>query len=114
MATLDVRKGAYRPIFYYNNTTFDLSVTFTDDDDAAVDLSGKTLTFTIKRTAQHSTAILTLTTADAISVSGASNNIVTFSGVYGFSERSYVYDLKNSTDSDVLMYGAFTVTKNVT
>lgn len=114
MATLDIRKGSYNSIFYYNKTDFDLQVTITDNDDNAVDLSGDTLTFTVKRTADHTSSVLTLSTNDAITVSGANNNVITFSGQYDLQERNYVYDLLNSTDKDVLMYGSLTVTKNVT
>jgi len=113
MATLNDISAASYDIKYYANDTFDLSVTITDSDGAAVDLSAKTLTMTLKKK-KTGTAVQTLSTASEITVSGAGNNIVTFSGTYDLKERAYYYDLENTTDSDTLMYGLFIVTKDIT
>lgn len=113
MATLNNIKPAIYNITYYANDVFDLSITVTDQDGVAVDLSGKTLYFTLKKSYKYNEPILTLSTASEITVSGASNNIVTFSGTYDLELNRYAYDLHNSTDDETIMYGTFIVTQNI-
>ena len=112
MATLDNLKPGNYDITYYANDEFDLSITVTDANGDAVDLSGDTLTLTIKKR-KRSSAIYTLTTASEIVISGASNNIVTFNGNYDLDQRAYRYDLYNNTDEETIMQGLFIVTKEV-
>ena len=113
MATLTAIKAANYDITYYNADSYDLSVTITDQDGSAVDLSGDTLTMTIKKKKTNTTAVATLSTASEIAVSGASNNVVTISFNIDLDERSYYYDLYNNTDDDTIMYGMFIVTGEV-
>ncbi|GAF82807.1 unnamed protein product [marine sediment metagenome] len=112
MATLNNISGSKQPIEYYANDEFDLSVTITQGG-SAVDLSGKTLVMEIKKDVNYQSFVYQLTTASEITVSGASDNIVTFSGTYNLDQRVYFYSLKNTTDSETLMYGTFIVTKNI-
>ena len=112
MATINAIKGEKIQINYMANDTFDTSVTITDDG-TAEDLSGKTLVMNIKKDANYQSYVYQLTTASEISISGASNNIVTFSGTYDLNQGVYFYSLKNTTDDETLMYGTFVVTKNI-
>jgi hypothetical protein len=101
-------------IDYYANDEFTNSYAITDENDAPVDLSGKTLTFQARKQKTSSTTVIDISTASEITISGANNNIVTFSGKYDLDERSYYYDLENTTDSETLMEGLFEVTGDVT
>lgn len=100
---------AYQDINYYNNDSRTKSYTITDEDDAAVDLSGDTLTLAVKKT-KEGTAIETLSTASEITISGASNNIVNIAFNHDFvEERSFVYDLYDNTLDETIMYGLLIV-----
>jgi hypothetical protein len=105
---------ANQDIYYYNGDSRTKSYTVTDGDGAAVDLSGDTLTLTIKKKKGDSSAVATLSTASEITISGASNNVVNiaFNNAV-FDERSYYYDLYNNTNDDTIMYGLLIVTKEV-
>ena len=105
---------ANQDIYYYNGDSRTKSYTVTDADDAAVDLSGDTLTLTIKKNKSGAAVATLTTTASTITVSGASSNVVSliFNNA-DFEERSYHYDLYNNTDDDTIMYGLFIVTKNI-
>ena len=104
---------ANQDIYYYNGDSRTKSYTVTDGDGAAVDLSGDTITLTIKKT-KDSAAFATLSTASEITISGASNNVVNIAfNLATFDERSYVYDLYDNTDDQTIMYGLFIVTKEV-
>jgi hypothetical protein len=72
-----------------------------------VDLSAKTLVCTIRAT-EAGTAVDTMTSAAGdIVVSGAGNNILTFSKSLTLSEQIYYYDLENTTDDEMIMDGKF-------
>lgn len=114
MATLNNISAAQYDIKYYRNDELDLNITVTDSDGDAVDLSGKTLVMQIKAKKTDSTSLYELTVGDGITVSGASNNIVTFSGTYDLSEKAYFYDMENQTDNKTIMEGKFIVTGDVT
>ena len=104
---------ANQDIYYYNGDSRIKSYTVTDKDGAAADLSGDTLTLTIKKK-KSGAAVATLSTASEISISGASNNIVSIAfNLATFIERSYHYDLYDNTDGQTIMYGKFIVTKEV-
>ena len=116
MTTLLSLPPANYDIEYYRNDEFDRSITITDANGDPVDLSSKTLTMQVKKNKSDSTAsaVATLSTASEINVSGASNNIVTFSGTYDIPQGVYYYDLENTTDNKTIMYGQFKVTGDVT
>jgi hypothetical protein len=103
-------QGAIYEILYYNNDEFDLSFTVSDVDGNPVDLSGKDLVMTVRK-GRGSDAVITITN---ITVGGVDNNQVTLSGSYSVDERSYRYDLENTTDNITIIYGLFTVTGDVT
>jgi hypothetical protein len=104
---------ANQDIYYYNGDSRTKSYTVTDGDGAAVDLSGDTLTLTIRKK-KGGAVVTTLTTASEITISGASNNVVNIAfNLAIFDERSYVYDLYDNTDDETIMYGLFIVTKEV-
>jgi hypothetical protein len=113
MATLIALSPANKDINYYSNDEFDSYITITDQDDAPVNLSGKTLTLTVKKKKADTATIIEISTTSEITISGANNNIVTFSGQYDLPERSYYFDLHNNTDDKTLVYGRFIVTKKV-
>lgn len=115
MSTLDSRKAASNDIKYYQNDVFDMSIEVTDQDGIAVNLSSKTLKFQVKKKKidAEADAVVDISTDSEISISGASNNIVTFSGTYDLPQRSYYYDLENTTDNETIMYGRFIVTGDV-
>lgn len=105
MATIDTRKPQSKKIYHYLRDKFEMSLAVTDQDGAAVDLSAKTLVFSI-RTTENGTAVQTATGAEIV-VSGTSNNIVTITKSFtGLAERAYYYDLHNSTDSETIIDGA--------
>lgn len=104
---------ANQPIYYYANDARTKSYTITDGDGAAVDLSGDTLSLTIKKK-KGGTAVDTLTTtAGDITISGASNNVVNIAFNNDLEEREYFYDLYNNTDDQTIMYGKLKVTEEV-
>ena len=105
---------AYQDIYYYNGDSRTKSYTVTDADGAAVDLSGDTLTLTVKKKKGDSSAVATLSTASEITISGDDSNVVNiaFNNAV-FDERSYYYDLYNNTDDETIMYGLLIVTKEV-
>jgi len=109
MATADIRRAALIHIKWNIREGFSFSGTLTDSDDAAVDLSGKELVYSI-RDSQGGTALATLTTTGGeIVVSGASNNIFTITAetIEGLLGRAYKYDhdLENTTDNRMLFDG---------
>ena len=103
---------ANQDIEYYSNDSITKSYTVTDQDDAAVNLSGDTLTLTIRKK-KGGAVVETLTTASEITVSGASNNIVTITFNHDLEERAYVYDLYDNTDDETIMYGLLIVTEEI-
>jgi hypothetical protein len=113
MATLSNIAAANYNITYYTEDVFDLSIAVTDASGNAVDLSAKSLVFTIKKNYKYTEAVQTLTSASGITVSGASNNIVTFNADWSFEQDRYAYDLHNITDNETIMYGAFILTQNI-
>ena len=101
---------ANQDICYYNNDSRTKSYTITDADGVAIDLSGDTLTLTVRKK-KDSAILATLSTASEITISGASNNVVNIAFNHDFTnERSYVYDLYDNTDDQTLMYGLLIVT----
>ena len=106
MTTFDTRTAKNIDLKFYLRDKFKMVVTVTDQDSAAVDLSAKTMVFSVRKT-QNGTAVDTLSGGE-ITVSGASNNIVTIEGTLsGLNERSYYYDLDNTTDNQTIMDGKF-------
>ena len=105
---------ASQDINYYNGDSRTKSYTITDENGDPVDLSGDTLTLTIRKRKGDATAVATLSTASEITISGASNNIVSIAFNHDvFSQRSYVHDLYDNTDDQTIMYGLFIVTTEV-
>lgn len=113
MATLDPFPAQYYDIPYYRNDEFTRSIIVTDEDDDPVDLSAKDLLMQIKNYKGDSTALYELTSGSEITVGGVNSNVVTFSGTYDLEPGSYYYDLRNTTDSETIMYGQFIVTGDV-
>lgn len=108
MATLDTRFAQSNDIKYYLRDKFKLVITVTDQDGTSVDLSAKTMVFSI-RPDESSTATVTISGGD-ITVSGASSNVVTVEkDISGESliDKSYYYDLDNTTDNKTITDGQF-------
>lgn len=107
MTTLDNRKGVNVTIYHNIRDVFDLVLTVTDQDENAVNLSGKSLTFSIRAT-EGGTALFTATTASGITIGGTSNNVITFSTTFAdLEEKSYFCDLDNTTDNKTIFDGLF-------
>ncbi len=101
---------ANQDINYYNNDSKVKSYTVTDENGDPVDLSGDTLTLTVKKT-KSGTAVETLSTASEITVSGANDNIVNIAFNHDFvEERSFVQDLYDNTLDETVWYGLLIVT----
>jgi len=103
---------AKQNIEYYNNEGVTKSFIVTDADGDPVDLSEDTLVLTIKKK-KSGTAVFTLTTASELSVSGANGNTVNITLDHDLEERSYFYDLYDSTLDETIMFGLFIVTGEV-
>ena len=107
MTTFDIRHGQNVNIKHNIRDVFDLTFDVTDENGDAVDLSAKVLVFSI-RTKENNTATATATTAAGeITIGGAGNNRVTFSKDFSadLKERSYFYDLDNTTDNKTIIDG---------
>lgn len=100
-------------IEYYNTESRTKSFTIRDQDNAAVDLSSKTLILTIKVDPSSAVVATLSTTASTITVSGASDNVVNLIFNLDISRGNYVYDLYNETDDTFIMYGKLSVTGEV-
>jgi hypothetical protein len=105
MATHDIRRAANVDIPYNIREEFLWSGTVTLDG-SPVDLSGKTLLYSIRST-ENGSAVATASTASEIVVSGANNNIVTITidSISGIKERTYFHDLENTTDNKMIFDG---------
>ena len=111
---IDIAKQDDTNIKYKNNSDFDLSVTVTSGG-SAVDLSAKVIRMYIKKNRDYQSFVYNLsTTGGEITVSGASNNILTWSKVMELPNDTYYYDVYNVTDNDYIMGGLIKVLRNVT
>lgn len=113
---LNTIAAAEKDICYYSGDAYDMTFAVTDENGNAVDLSGKDLAFQVKRrrTDPTSKALISLTTTSGITVSGASNNVVTLALEASIDQDVYYHDLENSTDKETIMFGKFLVTGDVT
>jgi len=102
MTTHDTRQGQNVNVRHNLRETFSYVITVTDQDDNAVDLSGDTITFSIRAT-ENGTALDTITAA----ISGGSNNILTFEKDLTISSGKYFYDIHNDTDDKCIQDGYF-------
>ena len=115
MSTLTNIKPANYDITYYKGDTFDLSFSVSYDSGTAYDLSGKSIKMQIKRSRGDSVSVDELTTADGdMSISGASNNIITFDCIPVVDAATYDYDIEIDTDDYTIVYGQFKVTGDTT
>ena len=99
---IDITKQAKKNIKYKNNSDFELSITVTSGG-AAVDLSGDTIRMDIKKNRDYQSYVYRLLSGTDITVSGASNNILTWSKVMNLPNDIYFYDVYNATDGDYIM-----------
>jgi len=113
MSTIDNRKPVNKDIYVYLGDKFDLGLRVTKDDGTAYDLSGKSITMTIKKE-KNGSVILTMTTDTEITIGGADNNVLQFDKVLdSLEERSYLYDVQIDDDDYTIVYGQFIVTGEV-
>lgn len=111
---INIAKQDDANIKYKNNSEFDLSVTVTSNG-SAVDLSGKTIRMDVKKNRTYQSYVYRLsTTGGEITISGADNNILTWSKVMNLPNDTYVYDVYNVTDEDYIMGGLIKVLRNIT
>ena len=111
--TIDITKEADVNIKYKNNSDFDLVVTITSGG-SAVDLSGDTIRMDIKENRNFQSYVYRLTTATEITISGANNNVLTFSKTMNLPNDTYYYDCYDATDGDYLFGGFIKVKRNIT
>lgn len=101
----------------YRNDTMTYTITITDENGAAVNLSTAAVKMEV-RTKADGDVLMTLTEGDGLNVGGAGNNIVTISKVVTIDNcGSYYYDLQAAFSSGVVstyIRGAFTVIKDIT
>ena len=91
--------------------------TVTDQDGNPVNLSGVSLVTHVKRkrTDPTSKAIIIFSTATGtLTVSGANNNVLTWSGVHQIDQDIYYYDTLREDIPEYIEKGKFLVTGNVT
>ena len=107
-------KAATVNITYKNNSTYDRSYTITYNG-SAVDLSGDVLRMDIKKNRDDQSYLYRLSTADSsITVSGTSNNIITFNKQMNLPNDTYYQDLFNVTQVDYIWEGLFKIARNIT
>jgi len=111
MADLNAIKAVRCDIQYYSGDVRSLTFAVTDENDAAVDLSAKSLVFTIKKR-KSGEVVGSLTSAAGITVAGASDNEVTLALSFDLEEMDYRHDLYILTE-DTIIYGKFEVTEKV-
>lgn len=114
MATITNIKAQNNDIYHYKGDVFDEVWTVTLSTGTAYDLDGKTVVLSIKKdkTDTSDTEALS-TTAGTITISGDDNNVITFNKVVSLDERSYYYDVVNTTDNYTLSYGLWVETSDV-
>lgn len=101
---------ANKDIYYYSGSTITKTYTVTDGDGNAVDLSGKSLQWTLKKR-KNGSVVAELNST--ITVSGIGNNIVSLPLNFDLDEMNYYYDLWNTTDDYPIMYGKLKTTEKV-
>jgi hypothetical protein len=102
----DLRNGANINLIYNLREKFYWRITVTDQDDAPVDLTGKSLTLSIRST-ENGTAIDTATVGDGITIS---TGVVTTDHTFtGLTVGNFFYDLMNTTDSKCIADGRITI-----
>ena len=110
---IDISKQVTKNIKYKNNSDFDLSITVTYNG-SAVDLSGDTIRMDIKKNRNYQSYVYRLLSGTDITVSGANNNILTWSKTMNLPNDIYFYDVYNATDGDYIMGGLIKVLRNIT
>lgn len=114
MATIDNIKAQNNNIKHYRGDVFDEIWTITKSDGTAYDLSGKTIRLSIKIDKTDTTEVAYISTADGdISISGTSNNVLTFNKIIELNERAYYYDLEVVDDNYTISYGLWEETYDV-
>ena len=101
----------------YRNDTMTYTITITDENGAAVNLSTAAVKMDIK-TRPDGDLLLALTEGDGITISGGSSNIIVLNKVINITDcGSYYYDIQATFASGVVstyLRGAFTVIKDIT
>lgn len=96
-----------------NNCTYAI----TDEDDVPVDLSGVEIEAQVKYKPEDplTRAVIVFKTTDGtISISGASNNYITFHGTYQINGGFYYYDVLRKDVPEYIQKGVFRIDSNVT
>lgn len=106
-------------ITHKRGDTFQRNFTITDDDDNPIDLTGYTCRLQIRENASRD-AVLSATTSNYISITGASDNIITVvvpASLMSFDARSYLWDLEVTSTGSVTetwLAGTFTLVQDIT
>ena len=99
----------------YKGDTTRLSITFTNDDASAIDLTGKTFKMDIRRV-HTSDVVKTLSSGSGIEVSGNGHNILVFDPLNDLDAGDYVCDLQQTAGGETitLFYGPLRIQQDVT
>jgi len=108
MATsIDLRNGQAVNLIYNLREDFYFSFSVTDQDDAAVDLTGKSLTLSIRLTDNGDPVATATTAASEITIS---TSTVTIEKEFtGLTARVYYYDIMNTSDDRCILDGRLIV-----
>ena len=102
--TIDTRTAQYVKIYHYLRDKLKIVIIVTDEDDAAVDLSAKTLVCSI-RESEGGSAVETIS-GENVTISGGNNNVVTIEkALTSLTDRTYHIDLDNTTDNETIFDG---------
>ena len=100
--------------------TLERVITYTDPDDAIINLTGYTAVMQVRPTAASATVILELSTGDGITINGSVGTLtllVSASDMTAITPGNYVYDLEITAPSGKvtrLIEGKFAVKAEVT
>lgn len=108
--------GCYN-ITVYKGDSFKETAKVRDANRDPIDLSGATVTLTIKKERTDTTAALILTEGDGITIGGADNNEIDINKIITLAARDYYYDLQIVFSDDsvrTILTGVFEVVQDVT
>jgi len=106
MTTIDLRNGENIGLVYNLREDFYWQFSVTDQDDSAVDLSGKTIVMSIRST-DNGTAIDTAEVGDGLTIS--TDTITIDKQFTGLSTGVYHYDVMNMTDDRCIADGRLVI-----
>jgi hypothetical protein len=113
--TADFRPAQYNIQLWRNDSwvqTFSITA-----NNVAVNLTGCTIVIQVRKTAFATTADLTLSNGDGVTISGASFNQIVLNKVVNIAAGNYLYDINVTFPSGVVktyVWGTFLVQEDIT